>query len=309
MKLHPVLFLFAPLVFLWGSCTKELSREIPLASQDSVNFYAVIDGAPWQGDSLQQVNISDSGIVSIMGIGKSQDEISMVLPAFRKGVYAVNSQTPAYAQYNSLKEGFAAEIYLTNTSSDQSKAGGTVTITDIDTVNKTVSGTFQFKVYQESNTTTKTVTAGFFNKLPYSGSGSVINPGGPPGGGISTTDTLSATINDTAWAADQVLAASQNGILIVSGSSADGLKVLALYMPAAVTPGSYTLNYSSGTYSALYDPDPTTPLVAQANGTLKITENDTVNKHITGTFSFTGISLTSSVTASITNGYFSCSYL
>src|SRR5665213_1638179 len=308
MKLHPVLFLFAPLVFLWGSCTKELSRENPLPAQDSVNFYAVIDGIPWQGDSLRQVNISDSGIISITGIGKNQDEISMVLPAFRQGVYAVNSQTPAYAQYNSLKEGFAAEIYLTNTISDESKAGGTVSITDIDTVNKTISGTFQFKAYQESNTTTKTVTAGFFNQLPYSGSGSVINPEGPPGGGVSTTDTLSASINDTAWAADQVLAASQNGVLIVSGSSADGSRLVAMYMPAAVTPGNYTLNYSSGTYFAAYDPDPNTILVAQANGTLKITENDTRNKHVTGTFSFVGASLTSGVTASITNGYFSCNY-
>lgn len=307
MKLYPVVFLFAPLVFLWGSCTKELSRENTLPGQDSVNFYAVIDGIPWQADSLQQVNISDSGIVSITGIGKSQDEISMVLPAFRKAVYAVNSQTPGYAQYNSLEEGFAAEIYLTNTSSDQLKAGGTVSITDIDTVNKTISGTFQFKAYQESNTTTKTVTAGFFNQLPYSGAGSVVNPGGP-GGGISTTDTLSAIINDTAWAADQVIAASQNGVLIVSGSRADGSKLVAMYMPAAVTPGTYTLNYSSGTYFAAYDPDPTTILVAQANGTLKITENDTVNKHVTGTFSFVGASLTSSVTASITNGYFSCNY-
>ncbi|MDP4251359.1 MAG: DUF6252 family protein [Bacteroidota bacterium] len=309
MKLRPVFFLFASLIFLLGSCTKELSRESPGASSlDSVNFYAVIDGTPWQGDSVQQVIVSDSGIMSITGIGKTQDEISILLPALQKGVFPVNSQTPGFALYTSLKEGFAGALYLSNTSTDASKAGGSVTITDIDTVKKTVSGTFQFNLYDESNASTKKVTAGFFNKIPYSGAGSVINPGGPPGGG-TLSDTLSASVNDTVWVAAQVLAAAQNGVLIVSGTSANGQQALGLYMPVSVPAGTYTLNYTSGTYLATYDPDPLSFLVAQGNGSMTITENDTVNKHITGTFSFVGVSqLDPNQTATITNGYFSCSY-
>ena len=80
MKSNPVLLLLAAFLFSLGSCTKELSRENPVQqAQGPGNFYATIDGQIWEADSVQVAIVDDSGIVTITGISKSQEEISMVL--------------------------------------------------------------------------------------------------------------------------------------------------------------------------------------------------------------------------------------
>ncbi len=304
MKPHPLLFLLIPLLVVLGSCTKEVSKEDSTHnSTNSGNFYATIDGKPWQGDSLQQAIVT-AGIVTITGIGKTQEEMSIVLPALQTGVYAINSQSAGFALYTSLKEG-VAELYLSNTSTDPSKAGGTVSLTTIDTVNKTLSGTFQFKLYQESNTTTKTVTEGVFKNIPYNTIDSIRPPIVPPGG---NADTLIASIDSVVWNAAQVSGGTQSGMLIIAGASVDSQQTLGLYMPESISAGTYTLDFNTGIYIASYNPDPLTYMVSKGNGSLTIIENDTVNKRIKGSFNFVGISQTDNTSAKITNGYFSVGY-
>jgi hypothetical protein len=303
MKSHQVLFILTGFLFSLGSCTKEFSYENPALNQSgSGNFYATIDGEPWQADSLQMAIVADSGIVTITGISKTQDEISMVLPGFQKGVYAVNGQSVGFALFTSLQV-TAADLYLTNTSTDASKAGGTVSLTTIDTVNKTISGTFQFNLYQETNMTTKTVTGGVFNNIPYTGV--VSSPSGPPVG--DSADTLIATIDSVNWNASQISVVPQGGVLVIIGFSADGQQSMALSMPESVSAGTYTLDVNSGIYMAYYI-DGLTTFVSEGNGSLTVIANDTVNKRINGRFNFVGASQTDNSSDKITNGYFSVKY-
>ena len=305
MKSNPVLLLLAAFLFSLGSCTKELSRESPVQqAQGPGNFYATIDGQIWEADSVQISIVDDSGIVTITGISKSQEEISMVLPGFLIGVYAVSGESPGYSLYASL-QGSAVDPFLSNGSTDVTKAGGTVSLTAIDTVNHTVSGTFQFKVYRSSDMTTKTVTAGVFNKIPYINSSS-LPPITPPAG--QNSDTLIASVNNVSWVAALVQPSDQSGMLVIAGTSSDGQQTLGLFMPSSVIAGTYTLDLNAGTYLASYSPDPLTFFVAQGNGSLTIISNDTVNRRITGRFNFVGISQATNGSANITNGYFSVSY-
>lgn len=305
MKSNPVLFLLAASLFTLGSCTKELSQESPVQQLPGPgNFYATIDGGSWKADSAQVAIVDDSGIVTITGISKSLEEVSMVLPGFLKGVYAVNGQSTGYALYASLQGG-SVDPFLSNGSTDASKAGGTVSLTSIDTVNHTVSGTFQFKLFRVSDLTTETVTAGVFNNIPYINSNS-IPPIVPPTG--LNADTLIASVNTVSWIAAQVLVTDTSGLLVIAGTSSDGQQTLGLYMPSSVTAGTYTLDFNTGVYLGSYSPDPLTLLVAQGNGSLTIISNDTVNRHISGRFNFVGISLTNNSSANLTNGYFSVNY-
>ncbi len=305
IKSNPVLFLAAAFLFSLGSCTKELSQESPVQQQQGPgNFYATINGESWEADSAQVAIVDDSGIVTITGISKSLEEISMVLPGFLNGVYAVNGQSPGYALFAFL-QGTSVDPFLSNGSTDASKAGGTVTISNIDTVNHTVSGTFQFKLYRVSDMITETVTAGVFNNVSYISAGSIPPIGPPPG---QNADTLVASVNTVGWTAAQVVTTNQSGLLVIAGTSSDAQETLGLYMPSSVTAGTYTLDFNTGIYLGSYSPDPLTLLVAEGNGSLTIISNDTVNKRITGRFNFVGVSQTNNSTANITNGYFAVSY-
>jgi hypothetical protein len=301
MKSLAVLCLLTPFLFSLVSCTKEESQETPVhTSPGSGSFYATIDGSAWQGDSIQQAVVT-SGIVTITGIGKTQDEISIVLPALQKGVYAVNSQSVGFALYTNTQN-VSAEPYLSNTSTDPAKAGGTVGLTVIDTVNKTISGTFQFKLFQGTSAGTKIVENGVFTNIPYSVSDI---PTGPTGNGDG--DSLSANIENVFWSASQVFASATSGQLIIGGFSGDGQPSLDLLMPDSVSPGTYTLDLGGG-YSAAYNSTQLAVFQALGNGSLTIAENDMVNKHIKGTFSFVGQSPTDASTANVTSGYFSVNY-
>ncbi|HEY4154674.1 MAG TPA: DUF6252 family protein, partial [Puia sp.] len=227
-------------------------------------------------------------------------------PGFQTGVYSVNAQSEGFAFFSNIQD--TTNLYLSNSSPDVSKAGGTVSLTVVDTVNKTISGTFQFNLYQASSGSTKTITSGVFNNIPYTGSGGTTLPPiqAPPG---SNTDTLYAQVDSVAWEAAQVLVNAQSGSLIIGGISSDAQQTLGLYMPANITAGTYSLDFSSGIYFATFSPGPTSSLFSIGTGnSLTILENDTVNRRIKGNFNFVGKSQTDSSSATITNGYFSAAY-
>jgi hypothetical protein len=291
--------LLAFILFSFVSCSKELSKEHGTVPVNG-DFYATIDGNQWDADSLQLVFASNGG-VSINGLSKTGGQISMILPTFKTGIYIMNANSDSYAYYTNILT--AVPIgYLSNAGT----ATGTVTISNIDTVNHQVSGSFSFTLINPVDNTSKSVTQGIFYNLPYSGNAVVINP--PPTG--NGTDTLKCTIDGTSlFNAAQVAVQSVGLQLTISGVSGDGLQHMELLMPVNITPGSYPLDFSgTSTYGAAYYTDIFNPLLSLANGTLDIISNDASAKRITGTFSFKATSLTDTQSADITSGYFSVNY-
>jgi len=301
MKSGPLLFCLA-FVFSLFSCTKELSQEAPVqVSPNSGDFYATIDGQPWQGDSIRQAVVA-GGTLTITGVGKTGDALAIILPGLQTGIYSLSQQSAGYAVFTNLQD--TTNLYLSNSIADSSKAGGTVNLTTVDTVHKTVSGSFQFNLYQASNATGKVVTAGVFNNISYAGGGIVTPPDQQPPNG--STDTLLARVDSVDWVAAQVVVDQSTGILAIGGIS--GQQSLGVYMPATVAPGTYAMDLNAGVYFGSYNPTTAKPLFAIGNGSLTILENDVVNKRIKGNFSFIAKSQTDSSSATISDGYFSVSY-
>jgi hypothetical protein len=297
MNLRWHLWIIGIFFLSWISCSKELSKEngtVPTTGE----FYATLDGTIWNADSLQAV-FGINGGVSINGLSKTGDQISMVLNTFQTGTYTLNASSASYAYYTNILATTPVG-YLSDTGS----AGGTVTITAIDTINHLISGTFSFTLINPSDNSSKTITQGVFDYIPYSASGvSVVTP--PTG---TTTDTLQALIAGVSFNAALVQTQLEGVELVVAGVSSDGKQNLDLLFPSAITPGTYSLNYGSGVYGAVYYTDIANPLTSNANGSLTITSNNVTKKNVTGTFSFNGISSDGSETISITNGYFSVNY-
>jgi hypothetical protein len=280
------------------SCSKELSEEnntIPVSG----DFYATIGGNQWDADSLRLVFVSNGGI-SINGLSKTGGQITIFLPTFKTGTYILNANSDSYAYYTNIL--LSPPVgYLSNVGT----AGGTLTITDIDTVNHLVNGSFAFTLIDPIDNTSKTVTQGIFYYLPYSGNAVVSNPI-PTGNAI---DTLKSMIGNNLFSASKVAAQAVGEQIIISGISADGIQNMELLMPENVTTGTYPLDFSgTSTYGAAYFTDPGNPLISLANGTLNIISNDITTKRIIGTFSFKATSLIDAQSADITNGYFSVNY-
>ncbi len=288
-------------LFSFLSCTKELSKETGNGNTQPGNsdFYATIGTVQWNADSVQQIQVSNGG-VSITGISKSGDQISMILPEFKPGTYTLNAQSNSYALYVNLLEAVPA-IYLSN----QGTASGSVTVSSIDIVNKVMSGTFQFTLVDPADNSTKSITKGVFSYIPYTGDTSVVVVT-PPG----TADTLKATIDGNVFNSDQVLAVVQSDMeLVIAGIAANQSQTLDLAMPANITPGSYTFDITGGLYFAAYSPSINLSFISNSGGTLTIISNDQVAKRIKGTFSFKGSTVTGPLqTANLTLGYFAVNY-
>ena len=142
------------LISLFG-CNKELSYEIPKNGGNNTtgDFRAKIDGVQWiAADNTKSASILN-GIINITGVSSDNKMITITLVAQTTGTYPVDVNAPGIAAYNEITNGSVTASYATNESSDPALSGGSVTITEIDQNQKTISGTFHFNGYDASSAT------------------------------------------------------------------------------------------------------------------------------------------------------------
>jgi hypothetical protein len=294
LRLRSLLFTLALLTFI--ACNKEISKE----GNNSIgagagDFYATIGGKLWNADSLQLVLVSSAG-VSINGLSRTGDQISILLPQFKVGTYTLGAQSSSYALYANVLNS-NANVYVSNAGS----AGGTVTISSIDTVNRVVSGSFDFTLTNPADNSTETVAKGVFDYVPYTAG--IVGVVPPPG---ATKDTLEVTVDGNKFFASDVEISDSAGQMLVAGFS--GTQDVGLFFPTSITAGTYNLDFTTGLYIGVYNPDPNITLLSQSGGTITIISNNTTTRRISGTFNFVATPVGSGPTANLTQGYFAANY-
>jgi hypothetical protein len=147
---------------LW-SCRKETSIENGRGL--AVDIVAVINGVAWQAIDSTQIASIVFGYINISGSSADNQTINITLDDSVVGTYVLNQSSKALATYANLDS--SAYAYSTNQGSDTSQAGGTVNVTSIDRVNKTISGVFSFKVFRDMDGSQKNITSGVFYNIPY----------------------------------------------------------------------------------------------------------------------------------------------
>jgi hypothetical protein len=296
MKLRFKPLFLTLILFSFIACTKELSKEgANNPGKGTGDFYATIGGNLWNADSLQLVLVSSDG-VSINGLSKTGDQISILLPVFKVGTYTLNVQSSSYALSTNLLTR-TANVYVSN----DGTAGGSVTISSIDTVNRVISGSFQFTLTNPADDSTQTVAKGVFDYVPYTSGIAGITP--PPG---SPKDTVEMLVDGNKFFASDVINSDSAGQLLIAGFS--GTQDVGLYFPNNITPGTYNLDFAAGVYIGVYNPDPSTTLLSQTGGTITILSNNTTTRRISGTFSFVATPVTNGPTVNLTQGYFAANY-
>lgn len=283
-----------------SSCKKETSIENSTA-QTGATFIATIDGTQWAATANARQATVIQGLINLTGISSDNREISITLTDTSLGVHVLNQTTSSLAAYADID---SSDLYAfaTNQGTDTSQAGGEVTLTQIDKVNKTLSGTFTFNVYRDIDSRQKTITAGIFNKIPYTTSL-------PP---ASSVDTLQATIDAKGWTGQSIEASINSGELSIVGGSSNGSQSIGLLIPADATSGTYPLDGSNPSYTGLY-----TMLSGGAasgavatQGSITVIQNNTATTRIRGTFEFTAVDPTGANTTphTIASGVFSIYY-
>lgn len=278
------------------SCRKETSIE----HKDGLagTFTATIDGVGWiAADSAKGASILQ-GMINISGISLDNKQLSITLNDTIPGVYQLSQVTASLAAYAD-NDSSNAYAFATNEGHDTTQAGGLVTVTEIDRVNKTISGTFSFKVYRDIDNHQKTITEGVFYKLSYTSTLPPANDG---------VDTMRAVINGVSWGAQSIVATAFSPQLVINGSLLNGSQAIGLIMPFNIAPGDYTFDFFGLTYIGTYIPTATSSRVS-SGGTLTILENDPSTQRVRGNFQFPAQDpQTLVITDHITAGYFSVKY-
>ncbi|HEV2478781.1 MAG TPA: DUF6252 family protein [Puia sp.] len=301
MKTSKILLLIFFGGWIFSACKKEYSIEN--ATITTANFTAVINGTQWAATTAAEGATLLGGMLNVTGISADSQEISITLTDTSLGVHTLSPQTSSLAVL-----GFIDSSYTTNFSTsqgtDSTQAGGEVDLTQINTLTKTVSGTFSFKVYRSSDGAQRTIASGIFSNIPYTST----LPGSNPG------DTVTASIDNAAFTGESIQASITDNQLTILGSTSTGTQSVALIFPANATIGSHALTPSgaSPAYMAVYDfvgaSGGNTAAPANA-GTINILENNAATSRIRGNFSFTTTDSTgSSTNHAITGGFFSVYY-
>jgi len=283
------------LVLFLASCSKEQSAEIgtepPVASG---SLKMKIDGSQWVADQVVAASII-AGFINVTGKGKDGKTFIITLTDTIATSYVINQNSIGVAALSDSLEATPIS-YTSNQGADSLESGGTVTISSIDKINKTISGTFKMRLFRSSDSKHKVITEGVIDKLTYT---SLLQE-------ASKTDTFKVKINNTDWTGRSITGYAFGGGIAINATELDVSKSVGLTMPQNITAGTYDMEMF-GKYSAQYNPSLTSYLVADT-GKLTIIEHNTLTKRIRGNFNFTAIDLLSPASAQLTLGYFSVVY-
>ena len=278
------------------SCQKELSSDSVGGGSDVRGTLRMkIDGTQWVANSVAGASI-DFGLLSIYGMSKDKKELFILLDGSATQTYSLDENSLSVAALVDSTED--PNAYTTN-QADITKAGGTVKLTSIDAAKRTVSGTFEFKLFRDFDTKQKVITEGVFENLSYA-------PVTPPGG---STDTLKVKINGVDLKPDLAAGIIAFDQIAITASESGTLKSVALFFPKSVTTGTYDIGSAilGATYSGIYNASATL-YMASESGKLTILEHNTSTKRIRGNFEFKAVEFAGTQTAQLTSGYFSVKY-
>ncbi len=284
------------------ACQPELTNPSSTNPNVTGDFRAKINGVQWVANKSTGA-ARTLGIINISGQGTDGKIITMTLQDSGVRTYYLTPnalQVGAYSDSATGSTGFGS-----NASADTNKAGGIVNITVIDTVRKTISGTFRFKVYRAIDSATRSITEGVFNNISYA----------PPVVTQSGTDTFRVKVNgvDFPYASvNAVRLTTPIDIVSVTASTANLGKTVGITLPGNVTVGTYNFAPLGFDYIGQYNINTTATsgiYMSSYTGTVEVLEHNLTTKRIRGNFSFKARTLLPPAdSANLTLGYFSVKY-
>lgn len=236
----------------------------------STTFKADFNGSTW--NALTSQAIISGNIIQIAGIKSDGSSFGFLIDGSSLGTYPANENllafNPAGSEYG----------YWSTNIANPTEDTGSITITNIDTVNKKISGTFTFKGYwsneEETGVLPINFTNGIFTNVPY------IN-------NSETGDTFFAKVGGTEFVDVDILTAEigvgTNDFISIAAQDAN-LNSMTVSVRSDKGVGTYAItgNISTDVVQAIYDFDDNS--YNAVSGSVTILEKTATR--IKGTFNF-----------------------
>jgi hypothetical protein len=285
-------------VFVLAGCKKDDSDDSsstnpPPASTASMT--ALVDNVAWASIS----NRAAAGIVNntsnLTGVANDSTVITLTVTEEIElnGVYDLGVGSGNVGIFSPSTSGSAPAW----SSNGNPACYGTLTVTVMDTVNKKISGTFEFKAWRATDNTFREVTSGVFTNVPYT---TTISGTG--------NNTFSVKIDGVTFNPAVIAGVANMGNIMITASDNMGSKSVGLTIPETIAVGTYPIGGIGATYYGQYNPNSATFTVS-VSGALTVTSHNTSTNTIAGTFSFDSEPITGPPpTYVLTNGSFTITY-
>ncbi|KRD63114.1 hypothetical protein ASE40_04860 [Flavobacterium sp. Root935] len=148
-------FYFLPLIFLLTSCTEDIRFNNPA-------FQTLKDNVFWRAQSYKS-GTETTGIFVVEG-SLGYEKISFQLPAPSQKTYILGVDDVTKATFKNTYPGQEEEF-----TTGEGKGSGQIIVTEYNTIDKTISGTFKFTAINVNNGAEKKeihFTEGVFYKIP-----------------------------------------------------------------------------------------------------------------------------------------------
>ncbi|ESU28815.1 hypothetical protein FLJC2902T_14120 [Flavobacterium limnosediminis JC2902] len=287
------------------SCSSDSDSDNNQTPTSSVT--ATVDGQSWAsmtGGAIANVtqidNMGESRtVLQIIGTKMDMSSITLQFPIdnLSVGTYTFNNDEIGLLTYATAGNGTAYTSF-------EETGSLTVSITQVNTTARTISGTFSGTLVDFDNTSSITLTNGAFNSVSYMNTGLYSN------GTMSLTrngGTSFTMDNDQSDA--KYLMISQNSmtqmvsLMGYNSTLTSDFGVYNLNLPETATEGTYDLTADEGFSAGIGNSDNQAEFNV-TSGSVTVTSHH--GNHLAGTFSFTASNGTETVT--ISNGSFSITH-
>ena len=293
MKKHLAGFLVLVSILIFSACQKEISPEVGTAPIASGSFKAKINGVQWEANSIKTATMQD-GVIVLYGL--NTDKKSILLRVADSGVHNYAFHSESMSNAGLFIDSAVSPFAFTTNQWDVEGNYGNLNITSIDTVRKTMSGTFSMQVYKNFDDTQRTITEGSFTKIVYTTQ--------PPA--LSNTDSFRVKIAGLNFSYNLLTGINVFGRINVAASQGVAPAV-GLSLPDTIKVGQHS--FDSFDHIGQYNPTASLFLAADT-GSVTILEHNIVTKRIRGNFHFLANTAFTHLPPNInlTEGYFSVKY-
>ena len=293
MKKHLAGFLVLASILIFSACQKEISPEVGTAPIASGSFKAKINGVQWEANSIKTATMQD-GVIVLYGL--NTDKKSILLRVADSGVHNYAFHSESMSNAGLFIDSAVSPFAFTTNQWDVEGNYGNLNITSIDTVRKTMSGTFSMQVYKNFDDTQRTITEGSFTKIVYTTQ--------PPA--LSNTDSFRVKIAGLNFSYNLLTGINVFGRINVAASQGVAPAV-GLSLPDTIKVGQHSFD----SFDLIGQYNPTASLFLAADtGSVTILEHNIVTKRIRGNFHFLANTAFTHLPPNInlTEGYFSVKY-
>lgn len=267
----------------------------------SAVFQVDFDGQTFVADQVS-ATVLEGGVMNITGLrGSNQESIILTMNGTTPGTYELGVQDGVFVNGGTYSEANgSSNVWLALT--DGMTAQGEIVVTEIDTENMTISGTFQFTGTNPISQESKEFMNGIFQNISFTD-----DLGENTGG----QNEFFANVDGVEFVEDAVTGNFSNlaGMTSISiNATKNSLETIGITLPGDITPGTYDFQ-SFSTPLAQYNLSATD--IYTGDGTVTITTHDTATNKIIGTFEFTATPVTGGTgtgSYEVTEGSFDITY-